>query len=202
MKESSLLRMILSLTLISAIAGGILVMVYQHTKGFINDSQTTNTQDAILKVLPGFDVTIGRIETTSCLLKGDRDSVQLHLAYLNEQLFGAAVETYTHKALNGSFTLMVGFDKEGAVLQTEVLKANESPGLGEKIDKKKSDFPLQFIGKSPENFKMEVEKDGGDVVAITGATISSRAFCDAVKRAHHAFMTVKKQNETEKNEQN
>lgn len=153
-----------------------------------------------MKVLPGFDIEKGRIEK-KYLYESKKDSVCVHLAYLNEQLFGAAVETYTNKAFNGSFTLMVGFDSKGNILQTEVLHANETPGLGDKIDNKKSHFPQQFIGKSPENFRMDVVTNGGEVVAITAATISSRAFCDAVGRAWRAFNTVKEQKEKENNEE-
>jgi electron transport complex protein RnfG len=56
------------------------------------------------------------------------------------------------------------------------------------MDAKKSNFPLQFMGKNPADFKLAVTKDGGDVDAITAATISSRAFCDAVDRAYKTFM--------------
>jgi electron transport complex protein RnfG len=59
--------------------------------------------------------------------------------------------------------------------------------LGDKMDVKKSDFPVQFKGKNPVNYSLKVTKDGGDVDAITAATISSRAFCDAVDKAYEAF---------------
>ena len=55
------------------------------------------------------------------------------------------------------------------------------------MDKKKSDFPDQFMGKNPAEYALEVKKDGGDVDAITAATISSRAFCDAVERACETY---------------
>jgi electron transport complex protein RnfG len=51
----------------------------------------------------------------------------------------------------------------------------------------KSDFSAQFKGKNPDNYKLSVTKDGGDVDAITAATISSRAFCDAAERAYEAY---------------
>jgi electron transport complex protein RnfG len=47
-------------------------------------------------------------------------------------------------------------------------------------------FPLQFMDKNPQKFKLSVKKDGGEVDAITAATISSRAFCDAVARGYEA----------------
>jgi hypothetical protein len=58
------------------------------------------------------------------------------------------------------------------------------------MDPKKSDFSLQFKGKNPGTFKLAVTKDGGQVDAITAATISSRAFCDAVDLAYRAFIQV------------
>ena len=48
----------------------------------------------------------------------------------------------------------------------------------------------QFQGKDPKNFSLKVKKDGGDVDAITAATITSRAFCDAVQRAYNGLMEV------------
>ncbi len=56
------------------------------------------------------------------------------------------------------------------------------------MSKKKSEWSIQFNGKNPSDFKLKVTKDGGDVDAITASTISSRAFCDAVERAHKAYM--------------
>ena len=64
---------------------------------------------------------------------------------------------------------------------------SETPGLGDKMKKSKSNFSEQFIGKDPANFKLKVKKDGGDVDAITAATISSRAFCDALQRAYDTY---------------
>jgi electron transport complex protein RnfG len=73
--------------------------------------------------------------------------------------------------------------------------------LGDKIEKEKSldkstgkSWSSQFEGKDPAEFRLAVKKDGGDVDAITAATISSRAFCDAVQRAYDEF--VKMQQET------
>ena len=89
---------------------------------------------------------------------------------------------------------MVGFDNDGKIIDIVVLKHSETPGLGDKMKKDKSDFSLQFMGKDPATFKLAVKKDMGDVDAITASTISSRAYCDAVQRAYDKFMEVKKTN--------
>jgi electron transport complex protein RnfG len=63
-----------------------------------------------------------------------------------------------------------------------VLEHKETPGLGTKMTD--PSFKDQFNGKNPDSFQLKVKKDGGKVDAITAATISSRAFCDAVGKAH------------------
>lgn len=191
-KESSLLQLILSLTLITLIAGAALAFVYDITYDKIAQSKEQKKQEAINAVLTGFDKQSGKIETMRTLVDGDADSVTVHLAYMNDQLFGAAVETFTEKAFSGKFSIMVGFDAEGVVLGTDVLEHNETPGLGDKINKEKDEnFSPQFVGVNPAEKPLKVVKDGGDIVAITAATISSRAFCDAVERAYKAFSALK-----------
>lgn len=188
-KESNLIQLILSLTLISLIAGIALAAVYSVTKTPIEMVQLKKKLDAITEVLPGFE---GETKELRFLPATGKDSVTVYFAMQNGELFGAAVETYTDKAYSGRFTIMVGFDPQGVITGTSVLQMNETPGLGDKIDKNKNEaFPGQFPGKDPKTFSLKVKKDGGDVDAITAATISSRAFCDATERAYHVFMMAK-----------
>ena len=84
---------------------------------------------------------------------------------------------------------MVGLLPDGTIYDTAVLTHKETPGLGDKMDKNKSKFSGQFKRKNPSTFSLKVKKDGGAVDAITAATISSRAFCDAIQRAYKAFMS-------------
>jgi electron transport complex protein RnfG len=56
------------------------------------------------------------------------------------------------------------------------------------MDRRKSDWSMQFQGKNPKDFQIAVTKDGGDIDAITASTISSRAFCDAVVRAYTTYL--------------
>lgn len=188
-KESTLLQLILSLTLIALVAAVALAAVYTVTKEPIEASQNSKKNDAIQLVLPDFD---GKVEDVEMAAAEGEQPVLLHMAYDKKgDLYGAAVETYTNIAYSGSFTIMVGFDAEGTITGTEVLIMNETPGLGDKIDKSKSSFPEQFVGKNPGQSSIQVKNDGGDIDAITAATISSRAFCDAVNRAYTAFLKAK-----------
>ncbi len=191
-KEPTLLQLILSLTLIAVIAGIALAGVYSITEEPIKKVQIEKKNKAIAQVLPGFE---GDIKEVSRMPKSGKDSVKLYMAYNGDELFGAAVETYTDLAFSGRFTIMVGFNAEGDIVGTEVLQMAETPGLGDKIDKNKDpNFSSQFSGKNPLSFKLKVKKDGGDADAITAATISSRAFCDAVERAYTTFIDAKEEN--------
>jgi electron transport complex protein RnfG len=186
-KESSLFQLILSLTCITVVATLALTCVYIVTKDPIKNIKIEKDNAAKTMVLPGYDPTTGTFTPVKVLPEGLTDSLTVTLAYMNNQLFGAAVSTHTNIAFSGRFDIMVGFDHEGNVLNTEVLGHKETPGLGDKIDKKKDKFPLQFVGKSPANKPLTVKKDGGEIDAITAATITSRAFCNAVNHAHTAF---------------
>ncbi len=97
---------------------------------------------------------------------------------------GIAVETAVD-GFGGTFRVMVGFDQEGNILGYEILEHQETPGLGSHMEHwfKNADKPGQnIIGRKAG--ALQVSKDGGDVDAITAATITSRAFLKAVNQAY------------------
>ena len=200
-KESSLLQLIVSLTGISLAAALALSGVFLATKEPIETIKIKKNNDAKVAVLPGFNLETGTLVEETVKLDGFSDPFTVSLAYTNDELFGAAVATYTNLAFSGRFDIIVGFDINGNILNTEVLGHQETPGLGDKISKKKNAFAFQFDGKNPSINKIKVKKDGGEIDAITAATISSRAFCDAVNSAYNAFqMVINNLNDTEKEE--
>ena len=187
-KNDSIWRLVIVLTCISLLAALALTGVYALTKGPIEQGQKEKKEKALQAVLPDYEGTV--IDTV--IVDGDNEEIPVHLAIGKDgELCGAGIETYTKKAFAGRFDLMVGFDADGAIVNTEVLKAGETPGLGDKINKDKSEFAMQFNHQNPADYKLVVKKDGGDVDAITAATISSRAYCDAVQRAYDVFMKIK-----------
>ena len=187
-KNDSIWRLVIVLTCISLLAALALTGVYALTKGPIEQGQREKKEKALQAVLPDYEGTV----RDTVIVDADNEEIPVHLAIGKDgELFGAGIETYTKKAFAGRFDLMVGFDADGSIVNTEVLKAGETPGLGDKINKDKSDFALQFNHQNPAEFQLVVKKDGGDVDAITAATISSRAYCDAVQRAYDIFMKVK-----------
>ena len=187
-KKDSIWRLVIVLTCISLLAALALTGVYALTKGPIEKGQKEKKEKALQSVLPAYEGTV----RDTVIVDADNEQIPVHLA-IGKNFFhdAATTESYTKKAFSGRFDLMVGFDAEGAIVNTEVLKASETPGLGDKINKDKSDFALQFNHQNPADYRLVVKKDGGDVDAITAATISSRAYCDAVQRAYDIFMKIK-----------
>lgn len=190
--ESNLKNMILSLFFISSVMAASLGYVYTLTKEPIDMSIINAENDAIKKVAPEFD----KIDTTIKVLSPDFeigkavpkaiDTLVYYVLSKNNQPAGYAIKTFTKKAFSGEFTLMVGLKPDGSINQIEVLSQKETPGLGSNM--KGDKFKNQFIGKNPSIWKMIVEKDGGEVDAISASTITSRAYCDAVQRGHNGYM--------------
>jgi electron transport complex protein RnfG len=195
-KESSFKNMILTLFLVTAIASTSLGFIYSITRKPIEEASRLKKQNAIKAVLPSFDNEPSRNPEKRVT---DNDTLYLYYAMKNGNWIGTAVETFTDKGFSGRIKIMVGFTEEGKIYDITVLEHQETPGLGDKIEKKKSYdkktglyWNSQFIGVDPSQFKLTVRKDGGDVDAITAATITSRAFCDAVQRAYDGFIEAKK----------
>jgi electron transport complex protein RnfG len=86
---------------------------------------------------------------------------------------------------SGTIELIVGVNRDGTVAGVRALQHRETPGLGDKVDVKKSDWVLDFNGHSlgqPPEEQWTVKKDGGVFDTFTGATITPRAVTAAVKR--------------------
>jgi len=184
--ESNLKNMVgvlLSITVISALT---LSSVYSVTKDPIEKSKTVKQQNAIKEVIPGFD----HLATPEKISLNSGDTLTIYKAYDKDNVFiGAAVESFSKKGFGGEIKVMVGFDKEGNIINYSVLEQKETPGLGTKmVDWFKTPIGNQDIrGKNPAKNNLTVKKDGGEVDAITAATISSRAFLDAIHNAYAAY---------------
>jgi H+/Na+-translocating ferredoxin:NAD+ oxidoreductase subunit G len=184
-KESTFVSMVLTLFLVTFIASAALGYLYELTKGPIEASKLAKLNNAIMQVVPEFDNKPGE---ESFKIDVDGGTLEFFPARKNGELIGTAVSTFTNNGFSGNFKIMVGFLPDGTIHNISVLEHKETPGLGDKMQKSKSTWSVQFNGKNPENFQLKVTKDGGDVDAITASTISSRAFCDAVDRAYKAYM--------------
>jgi electron transport complex protein RnfG len=117
-------------------------------------------------------------------LLGSSEPLPAYIATQADQPVAMAVESIAPNGYNGKITLITGIDMNGEILGTRVLSHQETPGLGDKIDTRVSDWIFGFTGKllTAENqSSWQVRKDGGDFDQFTGATITPRAVVQAVK---------------------
>lgn len=185
--KSTLSNMLLSLTVICLAAGAILAGVNLYTAGPIAEAKAAALQNAIREVVPAFDN--NPTEDAYMAVTADGDSVKIYPATNAGEFVGAAVESNTKKGFSGEIRVIVGFDASGKLYNYSVLQHAETPGLGAKMqDWFRADKNKQSVlGRTLADGELKVTKDGGDVDAITAATITSRAFLNAVNRAYSAF---------------
>ena len=189
-KPSTLINMVVALLVITAISGGVLGLVYGMTKDAIAKVDQKKNEAAIQAVLPLEGEITYKADTLKYNYEGVDMTFPCNLAYdANGNFKGAAVKT-NEGGFGGKIDMMVGFLADGTIKGTSVLSHAETPGLGANMTGK---FKDQFVDKNPANFKLIVKKDGGDVDAITAATITSRAFSKAVDKAYKAFEANKAQ---------
>ncbi len=181
--ESTFKNMALSLTLIAIVSSALLGFVYEFTKAPIALSNLNKKLNAIKQVVPEFSNNPN--DEMFRLPTGEGDSLEIYPAKKDDVIIGYAVNTYTSKGFSGNISLMAGFRPDGTIINISVLEQKETPGLGNKMTE--PGFKDQFNEKNPAEFQLKVKKDGGPVDAITAATISSRAFCDAVQRAYNTL---------------
>jgi Na+-translocating ferredoxin:NAD+ oxidoreductase subunit G len=141
-KESTFINMVLTLFLVTAAASFTLATVYNLTAEPIAQAREAKKQNAISQVVPEFD----RLESRMFLPPDGGDSLEFNFAYLNNELVGIAVNTWTNRGYSGRITAMVGFYPDGRIFDVVHLQHKETPGLGDKIDKSKSDWSDQFKG--------------------------------------------------------
>lgn len=186
------------LGVLSAIAAGLLAMVSTATASAIQANQQKKTNAALEQVLPPFDNAPGNetIEMSSA----EGWPVRFYIARRDGAIVGFAGEVVTPKGFSGDVSVMAGLNTDGSVLKVIVTKNSETPGLGTVITDRKRQKTLvgllkgggieaglapnpfldQYDGRRAGETAWAVNKDGGDVDVKTGATITSRAVCEAV----------------------
>lgn len=175
--ESSLVNMVVVLTVISVIAGGLLAYINKVTQEPIAAINEKNLQDGIKKVILGSETGELNVE----------QPVETDGFVIYQTDKGTAVKA-VENGFGGPLEILVGFDEAGNILGYTVLSTVETPGLGVKADTwfqkgQKGDI----IGKNPGEKELSVSKDGGEIDAITASTITSRAFLNAVNHAYKAY---------------
>ena len=187
-KKSSFFNMTLTLFVITLVAGTSLGFVNDLTIGPKAKAKLERKVNALKEVLAAFDN--NPVEDV-VKIKSDRakDSIEIYPGFSGENVTGIAVVGSSENGYSGLVKIMVGFNPDKTIKNIVVLEQKETPGLGTKM--KDDKFIRQFRGKDPSSFKLQVAKDGGDVDALTGATITTRAFCEAAQLAYDVLLEEK-----------
>ena len=189
--ESSLTNMVLVLTLVAVIMGGILAYVNHLTEGPIAEQKEKALADGIKAVMVCDDLKVAKTDVVK-----QNDAKGKEMTFTVYQIkdaqgndLGAADESTT-MGFGGDLKVLVGFDTKGTILGYTLLEHAETPGLGAKADQWFQDnMKGDIVGENPAE-PLTVSKDGGQVDAITASTITSRAFLLAVNNAYKAYMAT------------
>lgn len=180
----------LALGTAAAFCVAILGLVYQQTAPRIEQQRQASKMAILTEVLPGIEVTSSLLQ--DCVLVQDAELLgrpgkqQLYRWRDAQGLHAYILETTAPDGYSGNIDLIVAAKPDGTVLGTRVLNHQETPGLGDKIEARRSPWIFSFSGKvvTDDNAsKWAVRKDGGDFDQFTGATITPRAVVKAVRNA-------------------
>ena len=116
---------------------------------------------------------------------GSENNISIFRARKNNEPVGLVILPIVTKGYSGLIKLAVGIAKDGTLLSVQIIEHQETEGLGDGIDQNKSDWILQFSGRSLKDTPLNawaVESEGGQFDQLSGATISSRTVINAVRK--------------------
>jgi electron transport complex protein RnfG len=195
MMKGSIARNSILLGLFAILTTTIIAGTYLGTRERIAEEQRKAAERALLEIVPAgrhnnsmLDDTIAVDASAAGLgLAGEE---QIFVARLDDEIVAVIVPAIAPDGYSGEIKLIIGINRDGTVAGVRALTHRETPGLGDKVDLKKSDWVLGFNGKSlqnPQPDRWGVKRDKGDFDQFTGATITPRAVTAAVKRTLEYF---------------
>ena len=186
----------LLLALFALITALILASTDRVTEDRIAESERLAAQKALFEIVPlalhnnDLLVDLQPIPEQYWLALGLDNGGDVHIARLDDQPVAAIVSSITTDGYSGDIAMIVGINFDGTVAGVRVVDHKETPGLGDKVELRKSDWILSFNGKSlnnPEISKWNVKKDRGDFDQFTGATITPKAVIHQIAKTLEYF---------------
>ncbi|SBS60123.1 electron transport complex subunit RsxG [Vibrio atlanticus] len=179
----------LVLAIFACVSTGLVAVTHYLTKDQIKQQEQAQLLSVLNQVIP-HDLHENELFSACTLVQaeelGTEQAMPAYIAKLNGEPSAIAIEAIAPDGYNGAIKVIVGMKIDGTILGTRVLSHQETPGLGDKIDLRVSDWILSFAGKQVTNSNLDrwkVRKDGGDFDQFTGATITPRAVVKSVKQA-------------------
>ncbi len=186
--RNSLLLALFAVATTATIAG-----TYLGTRDNISENRRMAAQQALLEIVPASrhdNALLDDIVVVDHPLLGLRQPGNAHVARLGGKPVAVILPATARDGYTGDIDLIVGVNIDGSVAGVRVLAHRETPGLGDQIERRKSDWVEGFVGRAlgqPAPERWTVRKEGGDFDQFTGATITPRAVTAAVRRALEYF---------------
>ncbi|MCB1663148.1 MAG: electron transport complex subunit RsxG [Pseudomonadales bacterium] len=182
----------LGLALFAVMTAGLIAFTQLETKARITENVRLAKSQALHEIITLdmhdnelLDDTVKVEDPRLVLDEGPQDA---YIARNKEKAVAVILPTIAPDGYTGKIKSIVGLSADGTIIGVRVLEHQETPGLGDKIEIKKSNWIKQFNGKSlnsPVHEKWAVKKDGGYFDQMTGATVTPRA---VVKSIHQALI--------------
>jgi electron transport complex protein RnfG len=190
MKANVISRSGLLLGLAGAIVIGLVTLVYHFTHDAIVESEYQALLLALNSIIPEDSHDNDIVEDTRNLpanktLGLKKDSL-IYRARNKGEIFAVAFPVTAPDGYSGPINLLLAIDRQGKILGVRVVSHLETPGLGDRIESRRSNWLQQFPGKTldnPSNENWKVKKDGGIFDQFTGATITPRKIVTAIHKA-------------------
>lgn len=182
------------LGIFAAVTTAIIAGTYLGSRDLIKANIRAAEERALLQIIPEDRHDNSMLDNTlpadDSSLLGLREAKEIYLATQQGEFVGAIFPATAREGYTGDIDMIVGINRDGTVAGVRVLQHRETPGLGDAVDRKKSDWVESFVGKSignPQPADWKVKKDGGEFDQFTGATITPRAVTKAVFQALQYF---------------
>ncbi|CAH7329252.1 SoxR (2Fe-2S) reducing system protein RsxG [Vibrio chagasii] len=179
----------LVLAIFACASTGLVAVTHYLTKDQIKQQEQAQLLSVLNQVIP-HDLHDNELFSSCTLVQaeelGTEKAMPAYIAKINGEPSAIAIEAIAPDGYNGAIKVIVGMKIDGTILGTRVLSHQETPGLGDKVDLRVSDWILSFAGKQVTDSNLDrwkVRKDGGDFDQFTGATITPRAVVKSVKQA-------------------
>jgi electron transport complex protein RnfG len=183
---NNMLKTGLFLFVVAAISGTLLAFSESLTGPVIKQNQIKAEIEAQNEVLPSFEF----LEKSSEL---NGKKIGYKVGFDRNGKVTGAVFKVSPKGFGGLINTMVGINNQGRVIHYKILSLSETPGLGSKLKSEKFSEGIKDLIENNASPIFKVKKDGGDVDAVTAATISSRAFCSGLNEALDNYNALKEQ---------
>jgi electron transport complex protein RnfG len=176
-----------TLTLIAAICTALVAATYQLTAERISANQQTFLEQSFEPALSGLfydgSITESKLVIPASHELPGSDAAVVYRAYAEDRPVAALFIVTARDGYSGPIRLLIGINADGVVTAVRVLEHRETPGLGDRIDISRSDWVLQFDGRSmidPDIDDWAIKRDGGEFDQLTGASVTPRAVIKAI----------------------